>query len=269
MVNTVKIIDDFSIYIDEIIKAKNQIISKIVEDYCGLQLQESKKQEKHIINLINDIEGIVQDTEKQNYLTSLNFNIFNFFGVNETMHSKLLAHLLNPYSDHGQKHLFINAFLDLLGVKRFSEDENWIVTAEKGRIDLLLKRNNPHSVVVIENKSNYANDQGNQLYRYWYQEIYSSIINRHLPIDYILNPPEEFYQLIYLSPDHGKIPSNNSLLKPLDWKSDLPDEVPIKIKQVIFSELIVDWLNISLKSVSSQNTRIKEHIKQYLEYWNN
>lgn len=65
--------------------------------------------------------------------------------------------------------------MDLLGIERFSDNENWTVTAEKGRVDILLKRTHPHSVIIIENKSNYANDQENQLYRYWHQEIYKTI----------------------------------------------------------------------------------------------
>lgn len=185
------------------------------------------------------------------------------------MHSYLLANLLNPNSSHGQRHLFLNEFLDLLGIERYKDNENWLVSAEKGRIDLLLRRNSPHSVVVIENKSNYAIDQDNQLYRYWYQEIYSSIKSRHLPIEYILNPPEKFYQLIYLSPNHLKVPNNNSLIKPFSWDSNLPNKVPLKTKHIVFSEFIVNWLELSLLKIPKQNSRIKEHIQQYIEIWKN
>ena len=120
------------------------------------------------------------------------------------MHSRLIANLLNPYGTHGQKHLFLNIFLDMLEIERNNDSDHWTVTAETGRIDILLKRDNPHSVIIIENKSNYAIDQDNQMYRYWHQEIYQAMKSRNLPDDYILTPSPKFYQLIYLSPDLRK-----------------------------------------------------------------
>jgi hypothetical protein len=206
-------------------------------------------------------------SEKQNEQTSCDLNVFRMFGVGETMHSFILSHFLNPNSDHGQKHLFLNIFLDLLGIKRLSDNENWVVTAEKGRIDVLLKRIHPHSVIVIENKSNYAGDTENQLYRYWYREIYKAIGNIHLSEDYILNPPEEYYQLIYLTPTNMKVPSNNSLSRPIGWDIKLPKVVPLKTKELIFNDFIVRWLNISLEQIPIQNYRLKEYIKQYIEFW--
>ena len=159
-------------------------------------------------------------------------------------------------------------YLDLLQIERLSDNENWIVTAEKGRIDVLLKRVQPHSVVVIENKSNYAIDQNHQLYRYWYQEIYKTISEKHLPKDYILNPPERYYQLLYLSPEHWKIPSTNTLTKPTEWENDLPKEVPLRPKQLLFSDFVCQWLKISLELLPKNNHRIREYVKQYIEYWN-
>jgi len=61
--------------------------------------------------------------------------------------------------------------MDAIGIKEPYKG-TWKVTAEEGKIDLLLKRYSPFSIVVIENKSNWACDQQNQLYRYWYNEIY-------------------------------------------------------------------------------------------------
>ncbi len=205
--------------------------------------------------------------EKQNELTSSDLNIFRMFGVGETKHSYLLANLLNPYAEHGQKHLFLNVFLDLLKIKRKNDSEKWIVTAEKGRIDVLLKRADPHSVIVIENKSNYASDQENQLYRYWHQEIYKTICNRlSNDHDHILDPPACDYQLIYLTP-HGEGPNDDSLCKPSDWDDSLPNKVPLELKCLSFDDFIVQWLCKSLEKLPKENYRIREHIKQYLEFW--
>jgi len=264
-----KLLDNYSMVRNKIIDKTLFFYSQLIEQLNSNQLVQQTVFDAHITILVTEFEKIQKESEHKNNQTSCDFNIFRMFRVGETMHSYILAHFLNPNSDHGQKHLFLNVFLDLLKIKRITDNENWIVTAEKGRIDLLLKRNHPPSVVVIENKSNYAVDQENQLYRYWYQEIYSSIISRHLPEEYILNPPEDYYQLIYLSPTHWKIPTNNSLTKPQNWGADLPDEVPIMTKQLLFNEFIVEWLKISLAKIPSNNSRIREHIEQYLEYWNN
>ena len=107
------------------------------------------------------------------------------------MHSFLIANIINPNSEHGQGDLFLKSLLKKLDIEVY-ENDNWIVTAEIGRIDILIKRENPHTVIVIENKSNYAIDQENQIYRYWYQEIYLPNKKQLKPIS------EENYHIIYL-----------------------------------------------------------------------
>ena len=223
--------------------------------------------QNEIESVLDDLLLIKQDIDELNRVASGNLNVFKMFGVGETMHSHILANFLNPNANHGQKYLFLNIFLDLIGIQRFRDDENWIVTAEKGRIDILLKRSNPHSVVVIENKSNYAVDQSHQLYRYWYQEIYKPIKERQLAVDYILNPPSDFYQLIYLSPSYTKVASDNSLRKPSNWSGDLPSLVPLYPKFLFFSDFTVEWLERSLLQIPSENYRLREYILQYLELW--
>lgn len=224
----------------------NSTLSKLSRDFLDAKLRTIENEEK----------------------SSCNLNVFKMFGLDEKKHSHIIANLLNPNAKHGQRHLFLNNFLDLLGIERFSDNENWTVTAEKGRVDILLKRNHPHSVIIIENKSNYAKDQENQLYRYWHQEIYKTIQEKNLPPSYILNPPNKFYQLVYLSPANWKIPTNNSIEKPSGWDKNLPNKTPLEIKHLLFSGHIVDWLTVSLEKIPEENTRLREYIIQYLELWN-
>lgn len=252
-------------------KFLNNIISTIKEA-TKTQLKNQTLFETSFINQTNYLVKSFQEIHEQSLIknkeTSCDFNVLELFDIGETQHSYLLAHFLNPNAGHGQKHLFLNVFLDLLKIERLHDNENWIVTSEKGRIDVLLKRVQPHSVVVIENKSNYATDQNHQLYRYWHQEIYKTICERHLPQDYILNPPERFYQLLYLSPEHWKVPSTNTISKPVEWDNNLPKEVPLKAKHLLFSDFICKWLSISLDLLPKDNHRIREYVKQYIEYWN-
>ncbi|WP_316749601.1 PD-(D/E)XK nuclease family protein [Pedobacter gandavensis] len=219
-------------------------------------------------SLVGEIQEIHKKSLMTNRETSCDFNMLRLFSIGETQHSYLLAYFLNPNEAHGQGHLFLNIFLDLLEIDRRHDSENWIITAEKGRIDVLLKRVHPHSVVVIENKSNYAKDQDHQLYRYWHQEIYRTICERHLPENYISNPPRQLYQLLYLSPGDWKIPSTNTLTKPIGWDEKLPKKVPIEARHLLFRDFVCDWLTRSLDRLPKDNYRIREYVKQYIEYWN-
>jgi hypothetical protein len=262
---------------------------KLVEDYQSKRLHHhsttistgfeqieawGQKQALHQKHLLTEAAGLVEKfaavqatAAELNKATSGDFNLFRMIHINEPTHSFLLAHLLNPNADHGQGHLFLNVFLDMLGIARSSDHEHWTVTPEKGRIDIRLKRVHPHAVVVIENKSNHARDQDHQLYRYWYQEIYQTICEAHLGREYILNPPGNRYQLVYLTPEHWKIPTDNSLCKPPDWDNDLPAVVPIPPKVLLIREFVTDWLKQSLNKLPPANYRLREYVKQYIEFW--
>lgn len=261
--------------INEFTKASHNFFENIITSLAEITNMHSLNQTDYKKAFIQNTSDLVEiflaikaKSIKNNKETSCDFNMLSLFNIGETQHSFLLAHLLNPNSDHGQGHLFLNVFLDLLKIERLNDNENWIVTAEKGRIDVLLKRVQPHSVIVIENKSNNAVDQNHQLYRYWYQEIYRTISERYLSNDYILNPPERYYQLLYLSPEHFKIPSTNTISKPTEWGDDLPNEIPLKAKHILFGGFICQWLQKSLEKIPKDNHRIREYIKQYIEYWN-
>ena len=242
---------------------------QVLSDFMKIENFNIKNELVQLKLVIDNIENLFQKVKEKNKLTSSDFNILKLFRINEPKHSFLLHNFLYPYGNHGQGHLFLNIFLDLLGIERKANNELWTVTAEKGRIDLLIKRRNPHSVILIENKSNYAKDQDNQLYRYWHQEIYLPIKRKHGFYDMKNEPKSKYYQLLYLTPHSSKKPSENSLTKPLnwDWDLDLPEKLPMKITYVSFSKFIIEWLETSLKSIHKDNHRLKEYVKQYIEYW--
>jgi len=214
-------------------------------------------------NILKNFQVIQINAKAKNKEESCDFNMLRLFHIGETRHSILLANILNPNSEHGQENLFLLNFLLKIGIE-CPDKGQWIVTAEKGRIDVLLKRVHPHSVVVIENKSNLAVDQTHQLYRYWHQEIFYP--NRHRSMDYTGQHPEK-YQIIYLTPADWKQPTSNSLMKPSDWPSNLPDPLPIVPMIWKFDKEISEWLNSSLQEIPYGNYRLKEYIKQYIEFW--
>lgn len=214
-----------------------------------------------IENFINNEILINSENQKTGKL----FNPLSFFGIGETMHSFLLSFLLNPYAEHGHDKLFLKEFLRLLNIE-INETDHWIVTAEEGRIDILLKRIEPKTIIVIENKSNFAIDQQNQLYRYWYQEIYYPNRYRNDVLEFTTQ--NGYFQIIYLTPADWKVPSDNTFEKPI-WLDDekLPAVLPIKPKILLFSEHVVNWLNACLPKINPTNHRLKEFVKQYIELW--
>ncbi len=158
--------------------------------------------------------------------------------------------------------LFLSAFLEYIGFEKDKGNEEWIITAEEGRVDVLLRRLNPLGAVIIENKSNWAGDQPNQLYRYWYENIHKD--NEDCKGSYYKEHPE--YKIVYLVPDVTKQINSNSTSRPVDYPEDLPEELPMKPKVMTFHTDIPKWLGGCMKGLSAENTPLRNLIAQYIEY---
>ncbi len=109
-------------------------------------------------------------------LSGADFNVFKIVKVisDEVRHSAFLAELLNPKGSHGQEDVFLRLFVEKFGIKDFQcqtavanvEQHIGVVTdTNGGRIDILIDDKNGNHI-IIENKI-YANDQDNQLIRYY------------------------------------------------------------------------------------------------------
>ncbi len=236
---------------------------KIRENYLSSLINPSKIIIDNFLEVYNNIKEV-------NKNTSFLFNpLLKYFSINETLHSYMLADLLNPNSDHGQEKLFLNSFLRKLNIFE-PETGSWIITAEKGRIDILLKRENPHSVIIIENKSNNAIDQDHQLYRYWYQEIYLKKNDAMFAKKetYDINDIKSRYKILYLPPDDSKEPNELSLTKP-DYLTDniLPNKIPLNYELITFDKFICKWLKECVQNLKAENHRLRQYIEQYIELW--
>ncbi|GAL85568.1 uncharacterized protein MYP_2797 [Sporocytophaga myxococcoides] len=247
--------------VNKIIKQRNYAsINSLLEELPEKQ-DIIKERYVNAFTFLEKAIGIKEEVEVLNHKHSLKLNPFKYFGINETKHSFLLSMLLNPKGDHGQGTRFLEIFLKQLGIEK-PESGSWTVTAEVGRIDILIKRSEPASVIVIENKSNYAIDQPNQLYRYWYQEIHQ--VNPG--IDYNSNDYLKNFRVVYLSPASWKLPDECSCLRPDNPDLfHLPERIPCHIDYWHFNDHINEWLNECIKTVSDQNVRLREYLKQYLE----
>lgn len=198
-----------------------------------------------------------------------NFNIFNLlkkefdFNIQETMHSKLIKFLLDSSESHGLENVFLLEFLEFIGIES-PEIGTWQVTAEQGKIDILIQRSNPQSVIVIENKSNWACDQENQLYRYWHKAIF--LKTKKIEKEFYDNNKQN-YQIIYLSPNNYKQYDAQSISKPnndqFDTYKGLPERIPMEIINMTFDNGIQKWLDICKVKIPDTNHRIREYISQY------
>lgn len=211
----------------------------------------------------------VKEDEKQHLKDGHKFNVFSLladkygFYFQETMHSRLLKFFLDETEMHGQGNSFLISFLNKLNVYA-PELGKWNVTAEVGRIDLLIERKRPESIIVIENKSNWAYDQNNQIYRYWYQAIFSKTKETDESF-YAVNSGK--YQIIYLAPQIHKEISENSLSRPRNNSkydhSILPATVPMEIKKISFDDFIQDWFEECINLLTEDNHSVREFINQY------
>ena len=251
--------------------SKNLMLSRwynIVNGWHDIS-NNSKQNIIHKINLQDIVSwhNVFLIDEKQNIKDGHNFNVFDLleeefnFRIYETMHSKLLKFFLDTRASHGQGKIFLIEFLQLLGITQPGEGI-WHVTAEQGKIDILLHRSEPESVIIIENKSNWANDQPNQLYRYWYNVIYSKTKNCNKEF-YSQN--RDRFQIIYLAPNEGKKLDKQSISKPKDniIYYELPDKIPMDICTHTFNDFVQNWLIKCKDKLPPTNYRIREYITQY------
>ena len=214
------------------------------------------------------MEAAIQEVQKKRRELSCDFNVFNLFNPGETMHSKILAHLLDPRESHGQGNCFLYSFLKMIEIES-PELGIWHISCEAERIDVCLERNDPLSIIIIENKSNWAGDQGNQLYRYWFKKMYPHHKDNN-DLKHFYKSNEKYHKILYLTPDASKQPSPNTLNRP-DGLDDnrAPGELPIIPEPLLFRDLVGRWLYPLLKQnqIRPENHRMCEYIKQYIEFW--
>jgi len=200
-------------------------------------------------------------------ITYRDFNILKQLKIDETQHSLILGFILNPNGKHGKGNMFLNEFFNVvLADDNFvhNDSDEWYVTVEKGRFDISIRNKNNTKIIIIENKSNWAEDQNNQLYRYWLRGIYQA--------QYRLKKHGEnvYSKIIYLSPSYEKQYTEQSITRPI-FDANLPEKIPEGIiKPVYFRASIVKWLEKCmsiLEESGEKSENIYFYIKQYADYW--
>jgi hypothetical protein len=220
-----------------------QIIPKCINKYTGIVLK------KRNINIIFPrIEGPV------------GINIFNQLYPYETHHSKILGELLSPRGKHKKGNLFLKLFFkNILQDIPFNDNETWVVTTEQERYDIRIRNVDNSIIIILENKSNKAGDQPNQLYRYWYNGIYR--IQSKLKIT-----RAKYSKILYISPSYNKQPDGQTK-QPAEELPDNKTVIPKNvIKTIYFHDEIDEWLEDCLNTVECKSD-IFYYLKQYREFW--
>ena len=243
-----------------------KLCGEVVEKLTAWNAHRNQAFRRDLSEIILKWRVIKAEQDEKNWQYGHLFNPLEAIDIGETTHSRLLGDLLNPKGKHGQGGLFLHAFLEGLGVPNPSEGK-WLITIEDGRVDLCLWRLSPPSVIIIENKSNWAVDQENQLYRYWYQNIYTPYPH----LNYAAADIRQSFQVIYLPPVAGKMPLPNSLQRPKELDSlGLPvnlHEAGVTVKVLTFREFITEWLEKCAGLIPQTNTRLGIYLNFYKELW--
>jgi hypothetical protein len=214
---------------------------------------------------VNKYMGIVLKTRNINIIfpkfeCPAGINIFNQLSPYETQHSKVLGELLSPRGKHEKGNLFLELFFkNILMDIPFNNNETWIVTTGQEYYDVRIRNADYSTVIILENKSNKAGDQPNQLYRYWYNGIYRMQSK-------LKTERAKYGKILYISPDYNKQPDEQTK-QPGDGLSGNKMIIPKDtIKTIYFHDEIDKWLGDCLNNVECKSD-IFYYLKQYREFW--
>lgn len=243
------------------------LLCGIFSAYSALRRSKCQQQACFVSGLSNRWLSVKNNLNAENKKFSQYFHPFDHIPIVETTHSRVLGELLNPCGNHGQGSLFLTSFLELLEIPNPTKGQ-WRVAVERGHVDILLCRNDPASVIIIENKSNDAVDQGNQLYRYWHQQIHK----RYPTLNYSKPETNASFKVIYLPPNSSKKPDENSLTRPPQWEntSDLRmyPRMPLAVVDTLcFSPHVAEWIIRMSTKLDDGNVRLRTFLQFYAEIW--
>ena len=245
-------------------------ISPLLERFEEILANEEKRLRESIDlvrsalpSLLDSIETILERTAIQVKKYAPDFNIFQILKLERKevgTHSAFLANLLDPNGFHGQGSLFLDVFLESIGIETASgkwrvETEKWAGYADDinysnlGRMDIVLL--NERSAVVIENKIDHV-DEPHQLWRYgkWLENEYEPGCLTY----------KEHFKIVYLTLS-GKKPSTRSISKP--YEDDSFTLAPDQILSWSYNKNVKEWLNL-LTNSQELPINVKIVIDQYL-----
>ena len=190
--------------------------------------------------------------------------------IKEPVHSRIIGDFLNRHGSHGQGALFLQCFLNLIGIPD-PDQGDWQISVETGRVDILLWRESPASMIIIENKVKDAVDQPNQIYRYWHHQMYLWKVNLWNVERCLDEQTKRSFRLIYMPADGSKQPADHSLQRPKEWSEEVNKHpvVPLECKPISLREVMKRWREVLIQNdnVPKTNHRLRVFFDLYEEIW--
>jgi len=201
--------------------------------------------------------------------TKKKLNPFRQCDTKEVKHSRIICDILNYDRE------FLRLFFEIVlndAAFQYDRNETWHISTEYSkemdsrRIDIYIHNHDYSKIIVVENKSNKADDGENQLYRYWCDGI------RDVPKKV---SGKTYAKILYLSPSKFKKWDKQSVSRPSDWGNH--DKYPAEIddqerllKLVLFQPDITNWLEECLKLQRVKETpELSVYLQFYLDFWRN
>jgi hypothetical protein len=180
---------------------------------------------------------------------SPDFNLFDFWKINENKVSEIFTFFLDPAGKHEQGDVYLRHFLKKFDLDFFIFSDKDVIrvqcelsTDNGRRIDIAIIKNDFEQIIGIENKIYaWTADQKNQVSDY---------------LNYLHQKAKREYCLLYLCPQSKML--SDSSLNPDDRIRYENDK---KLKFITYEEHIIDC--IAEFSLLSENTRVRSFLKDF------
>jgi len=240
------------------------LVREVIEAKMRLKKDHALRHRHHLQQTLSIYIQRKAESAKRNRKTSFQFNPLRTIPIYEPTHSRVLGDLLNPHGSHGQGDLFLLEFLKRIDLAD-PHSGSWQVTIETGYVDICLWRSTPASVVIIENKSNWAIDRQNQLYRYWHENIHRN----YEGLNYADASVRGNFKIVYMAPSEHKRPEPQSLRRPIQLvgQQGLPDKLPLAPVTFTLDRDLPAWFATCIQQLDPENIRLRHFLNLYQEIW--
>lgn len=182
------------------------------------------------------------------------------------LHSRFLSSLLKPDGDHYQGGLFLEKFIEVIGLNDFNLDiRQATVHVEYKNIDLYITDGNKH--IIIENKI-WAKDQKHQIIGY-INKMVDADSDSATRIDDLSRIDNDYIRVVYLTARNDKlVPEGHVVVKEcITADGELDKKLKnyrARYHRISYEEEILRWLDIVQFEVSNLSN-LNLAIEQYRE----
>jgi len=208
-------------------------------------------QEELIKEFFDGVKRLLDDKRERDVYEASDFNVVDILRPNENQLSNIIADLLDPMGKHGQRDLFLNGFLNIIGVSRkheaqkvkvIREDLTRYIMKPSRRIDITIDFDSGEFGIGVENKP-WAGESEDQIPDY----------KEHLKKKY----KGDKFMLVYLSGDGSEPQSIGK-----DEREALKQKGRLKV--LAYSTDFKDWLEFCYKECKAE--KVRWILRDFIDY---